>query len=640
MKKSKKYLTFSVFGFGLIFATSVLSACSTAQKSNVTEKSNVTRDKVIFQTPQTKVYPLTMAMRPLVNLYNEQQKNEPNFVPVELRTADQTQINSESKLATTVVSQIETNDKNLPNLILNNKSGAFLVNRYRRLLSLNGTNISTDIFPDKLMQNYNKLAGQPINDKTIYNIPFDITDVDSIAFNLVNMAKIFSIIKDNGGTIDENLVVNGDYKLYQEAKKVESKMSQIPETSIFRSMKVKNSSDSQKNAFKDVKITSENFATTKALMKFAKMVNEKTTVERNDKVHDGRIFSIDYAQSFMAKDIFNELNGSFLWSLKANSSERQGSFIDYNVAKPNDPSANAYKKLWDQYSQFYAPQSATDEKVSFHSTQFMSNDSEISLNGAWAAWDLREYNAAFGIAAAVGVEQAMASPTTFRLFGNKVKPTMPTAETFEEFEKRSAKYDEIYYGSQLLRSNSENNNQTYLDGGSSLVAIDVKNEKLNKGTQKFLSWLYTGNVKVKNGDREISAAQYLIENSGYIVPLKTLVTNQQLSNLQKQYDELTKSIDSIKGKSQKTAADEAEHNQLFTRRNYLRSAIVSLKSLLNFLNPSANVNLLSAPSDSKTSEASNRIKSDLYSSTANKIQKRISSTEALGNIVKILEGTN
>lgn len=637
MKKSKKYLTFSVFGFGLIFATSVLSACST------TQKSNVTRDKVIFETAQSKVYPLMIAMRPLVNLYNEQQKNEPNFVPVELRTADQNQINSESKLATTVVSQIETNDKNLPNLILNNKSGAYLVNRYRRLLSLNGTKISTDIFPDKLMQNYNKLAGQPINDKTIYNIPFDITDVDSIAFNLVNMAKIFSIIKDNGGTIDENLVVDGDYKLYQEAKKVESKMSQIPETSIFHSIKAKNSSENKKDAFKDVKITSENFATTKALMEFAKMVNEKTTIERNDKVHDGRIFSIDYAQSFMAKDIFNELNGSFLWSLKANSNGRQGSFIDYNVAKPNDPSANTYKKLWDQYSQFYAPQSATDEKVSFHSTQFMSNNPATST-GVWAAWDLRAYDVAFGIAAAVGVEQAMASPTAFGFFGNKAKPTMPTAETFEEFEKRSAKYDEIYYGSQLLRSNSENNNQTYLDGGSSLVAIDVKNEKLNKGTQKFLSWLYAGNVKVKNddqnGDREISAARYLIENSGYIVPLKTLVTNQQLSNLQKQYDELTKSIDSIKGKSEKTAADKAKHNQLFTRRNYLRSAIVSLKSLLNFLNPSANVNLLSAPSDSKTSEAAARIKNDLYSSTANKIQKRISSTEALGNIVKILEGTN
>ncbi|WP_052663549.1 P68 family surface lipoprotein [[Mycoplasma] testudinis] len=646
MKRKFKKSLFAISGLGLFSVATIASACGTQNPSDA--------QKIIFQSAQGAVYPLTKALITLAPLYNDQQKNSLDFLPVEFQPNEVTKAGSEAKLAANVVADINTPGNVLPNIILNNQGGAFLVNQYGKLLNLDNSSIKSNLFLDKLVTKYNQLSGQSLDSKKLYNIPFDVTDTDALGFNLDIMWKLFELIENNGGQVDHNMVVDqlgstgaatddpatttNGILLYQAAKKASTSGSSIPKDSAFNAL-VANSP----TAFKDINVNAQTFANTQSSMQFAKDVFDHTHLDPSKltaKSSDIKIFGIDYQENTLAKSISNKIGGGkFLWSLKstassatANTNQPQ-SIINYDFTKDNKLQKD-FTGTWDTYvsdhdqTNVVVPEApAGTAPVTYNSTQYMTNANSANP-GTWLSWDFREYNAAFGYVAAVGVEQSMNSPTMNpKNFG----------KTNDPLKDKYTSFPDVYYGPQVMKSFANNNNESYLDGGSSLVALTTDNGgKRDKATIKFLEWLYTGNVTDKMVDgtsKEISVSQYLINHSGYVLPLKTNVTSDEYTKLTTQYADLTKMIDELQAKNQ---TDSVEYKAAYTQRNYLRSAIVSLQSMLHF-NTNQNTELLNYAIDATSQDMIDKISSDMLNYTL-KNPSPINGQDALGQLTKLANG--
>ncbi|EFF41765.1 P68 family surface lipoprotein [Mycoplasmopsis alligatoris] len=453
MKKSN-LVKKSIFSLVSLAAIISASACTTTNKqveNQVVYKTDraVADNKVVLQTAQNQYFPLMIALQELVPIYNELEKNKEGFLPVELQKQDVTKATSEANLAKNVITNIESNSSDVPNLILGNQASAYLINKYDKLLDLSDTNINKEIFPKKVINQFNLLPGQK-NVEKIYNIPFDITDTDALVFNLDIMNVIFELVEKNGGNVDKNLEV------YKKAQVAKENTNQIPETSMFKYLKAKDS-----NAFKDFKIDNTTFSSIESIQNFSLEVFNRTkfdiaslSAEQKAKLSDVQIFTIDYQEDAFKKDLINRTNGQFLWSLDT----KENNLIKFDL-KDNQKLQTEFSTLWDKWNS-YNKQSLV-EKVgedtkSYFSIKYANNKTQ------WASWDIRTYNTAIAFAAAVGTNQSYDSITSRNFFSRK-DATAP---------KRWASNIDVNWNSQVFNSNADKNLKTsYNLGGSSLIAL-------------------------------------------------------------------------------------------------------------------------------------------------------------------------
>ncbi|WP_371246548.1 P68 family surface lipoprotein [Mycoplasmopsis agassizii] len=614
MKKIKK-LGIALGASLAAAATLTVIACSTTPAPEPTKPA----DKIVFATAQSKVYPLTIALNKLVPLYNEQQKGTTDFLEVKFQDSEASKATSESQLGANTISAFETNS-NVANLLLGNKGTAFLINQYGKLLDLSKSEIKPGIFPTKILNGHNKLPGQSIDANKIYNIPFDVTDVDSLAFNLDIMWKLFTIIKGAGGTVDETT------DLYKSAQKAStSGHNGIPANSLFSIIEAKSS-----DAFKDYTVNADTFKSIKSAQDFAKKVYENVKFPE-DKITksmtDARVFALDYQQDTLFKDINNRLDGKFLWDLKATaeSDKKKGaSVIDFTF-KTDANTATQFKTVWDEYmaNNLQTELKTIDsDKKSFFSVQYMSN------NNQWASWEMRKYNAAFTYVAAVGIEQSILSPTSIAFFDGKNS----------DDKANWAHYEDIEHHPQLMLSTNQLNTKTYLEGGSSLIAL-TKNDVEDKATIKFLNWLYKGKVKVDkldgSGKEEISVNDFIIRESGYIIPTSENLTQAKVTELKTSLDTLNTEIKTLNDKADKTDAEKTKLNKLITRRSYTKTAYISLLSLMKFID-SSDVHLLNFAVDKTASEIANKIAS-LMLETTKEGGSKITGDKAFEEISKLVK---
>lgn len=235
-------------------------------------------------------------MTSLVEYYNNNFKNTSNFLEVELKTSEQTKANNEDKMANILDSDLNANHSNY-NLILGNKSTAFIANSHNKLLDLKDANINSDLFPQKLVQNYNKILGSS-NTETLKSLPFNLNDTEAIFFNLDIMAVLFDLFQQGGGSIDENT------NIYKQVLQANNKGNQLPSHSFFRALKVKNN-----NVFQNLVVNDDTFSLIDNAFEFSQKIFDGIEIDKTkifEDTTDATIFSIDYTENVLYKDIISK----------------------------------------------------------------------------------------------------------------------------------------------------------------------------------------------------------------------------------------------------------------------------------------------------------------------------------------------
>ncbi|WFQ91795.1 hypothetical protein MFERI14815_00407 [Mycoplasma feriruminatoris] len=542
-------------------------------------------DRVLFSLAQGSGWPLALSLKPLVKYYNETFKNDKDFVPVKFQFADNKNkdpdvethnIYSEFGLIKKVKENMETgNTKALPNIILGAQSGAYVINQDQRLLDVSDQGIDKNLFSSKIAELHSVLAGQSDTNK-LYNIPFDNADTDSVHFNLKLMKKMFDLIKEGGGTVDEN------FEIYKkaEASYNDSKGNKIPEKSIWNALKVKKAKNGSTNdgSFKDLKVNADTFKSIKSIRELAAKFTDGVEIESskvNENTLSGEVFSIDYQEDEFYKELHSKIDKSvFELDTKTNNKTPK---VKYNLI--NDENVKkTFQELWKDWSDSIKriednKNDALNKKV-FQSMKFMAN-----ADKEWGSWNIFRFQSAFSLAASVGAHQ------------NKITNLTRKHPYFKDdilkdpsFETNNAKEADVFMDSQItpLINNYNNNMSTsdlpktpgvFHEGGSSIIPINVGNEKVNNGTKKFLKWIYTGSNKINSLEEENWLT--LAKTSGYIMPLKKVVTEETTKKLQEKVESLEKEL--IKKE------DISKEPKYFTL-NMLRSSLLSLKSLLRLEN--------------------------------------------------------
>ncbi|MBN3534543.1 P68 family surface lipoprotein [Mycoplasma procyoni] len=559
-------------------------------------------NKIIFATGESSVFPMMIAMSQLVPMYNELMKNEEGFIPVELKRREETKQPGPNQLSVAQAKSIETNAPDVANILLGNQSGAFLINTYGKLLDLKDSKIKYNSFSKKIADNHNKLVGEANEKDHLYNLPFNVSDIDAISMNLDLMRLLFDFVKQGGGVVDENSEV------YKKAKESENKGSSIPENSLWKALKVK-----ANNSFAGVGVNDATFKTINSAMDFARKLQAGLEIDQT-KVKDGmdniQIFSIDYQQDALMKDLNNRLNGKKMWTQKFVGDKNIQSQISYNI-KTDPEIQNKFKEVFNEFSlQTHKTDlvSAGTKKIGLRDIKYEDNKTE------WASWDLRTYKTAFAFAAAVGYEQSIKSPTSIGFF----------AKGKEDVAASFAQADDIWLNPQLF----ETSNQTYktfLEGGSSLVPISVDNGgKEDKATIKFLEWLYFGEVTYRG--EKIKVSDLIAMLSAYIIPLEQNVTEQKETEIKALL---------TKWEAKFTAETNQEtKNKIQSEINYLKSALVSFGSIKKFVENN-DINALHYASDSDTTSLVYIIKDSLSEATVDKDTEnsKLSGEEVLKKLI-------
>ncbi|KKW61408.1 P68 family surface lipoprotein [Mycoplasma capricolum] len=551
-------------------------------------------DRVLFSLAQGSGWPLARSLKPLVEYYNNTFKNDKDFVPVKFSFADNKNkdpdvethsIYTEFNLIKKVKEDMETgNIKALPNIILGAQSGAYIINQDQRLLDVSDQGINKDLFSSKIADLHSVLAGQSDTNK-LYNIPFDNADTDSVHYNLKLMKKMFDLIKEGGGTVEESFEI---YKKAEESYK-NNKGNAIPKKSIWNALKVKkpknkngmNMSNDNEGSFKDLKVNAETFKSIKSLRELAAKFTEGVEIDQekiDSNTLSGEVFSIDYQEDEFYKELHSKIDKSVFELEKGK--EKTIPKVKYNLINDNSVKEE-FKKLWEEWKNSIKridsnKNNLLDKKV-FQSMKFMAN-----ADKEWGSWNIFRFQSAFSLAASVGAHQ------------NKITNLTRKHPYFKDdvlkdpnFDTNNAKEADVFMDSQItpLINKSNNNNGTisanmssngsnitpgiFHEGGSSIIPINVDNEKINLGTKKFLKWIYTSSNKI-NGIEEENWLT-LAKTSGYIMPLKKVVTEETTKKLQ----DLVTSLENELSKKE----DISKEPQYFTL-NMLRSSLLSLKSLV------------------------------------------------------------
>ncbi|AKJ20608.1 P68 family surface lipoprotein [Mycoplasmopsis synoviae] len=568
--------------FLFLSGSAILSAAPLAVSCGADEVKPADK-QIIFATAQGDTWPLMVALKPMIEYYNRTFFEDPDFIPVSLHTQTQTQTYSELRLITDTITNIDANSENIPNIILSNQTGAYLMKSRGKLLDLkeNGLNIR---FSQKIQDSHSILAGQSLDTKQLFNVPFDIADTDSVVFNLDIMNKLFELIKSNGGKVD-------DFDLVQKAKAASETGSDIPKRSPFYALKAKSSS-----AFDGYHVTEDTFKTFKGIRNFAKKVYDATDFDQEKTGElklSANVLSIDYQEDVFRKELQSLTKDSQrLWNLETTSDANQPTKINFENLKNSESEASkTFVKLWNEWKAALAERKVKEggtNDIRFQSIQFKKNE-----NADWGSYDIRKYSSAISYAASVGSNATQQSYLSVAQFLSGVQEPEET----EEY-KSWASHDDVFMKSQLLLA-KENANKAYWEGGSSIVAIQSSDEDLNKGTSKFLNWLYTGTVigrKTFEEDEEVPNWMKIAELSGYILPSESAVTQENLDKMIASRDQLIsdwrKQLKAFKERiasgesfiSGKRESIKLSIDEKLIKANRLNSAIVTLESLLKYTN--------------------------------------------------------
>ncbi|CBH40952.1 P68 family surface lipoprotein [Mycoplasmopsis agalactiae] len=562
---------------------------------------NTDEEKVVFRLGQGKGWPLSLSLQKIIGYYNETFKNDPDFLTIRFEFADDFKYKdskgkevkvpghntySEYQLIKNVAHAIESKDnKKVPNIVLGDQSGAYILNQNKQLLDISDTGITKKSFSKNIANLHSILAGQG-QTETIYNIPFDNADTDSLQLNLKVLLKMFEIIKSGGGKIeDEN--VDGIIKKVYDSK---DKGNKLPEQSIWHALKAKNGENSKK-VFDGLTVSNKTFTSIKDIRYLAAKFTDGVEIEKgkiNDNTISGEVLSIDYQQS----TFFKELHAKIEDKNKAIFELDKDKNVKYNLIDDADVK-NKFKELWEDYNKSIKRVEQTpsgkddkDKKV-FQSMKYMFTQTK-----EWGSWQIFRFQSAISFAASVGAYQ------------NKITQFTKTHPYFEQSIKDDPKFltnnaseHDVLMLPQVTGT-KDGKHKIFHEGGSSIIAIDSKNEKVNKAIKKFLKWIYTGKNKVSGEEEE---NWYTIaRTSGYIMPLASVVTSAT-------NDKIKGIIKELEGKLKDKKSEElmTTFEPDYFKLNMLRSAQLSLESLLNVEN--GNVVAKPAVTDDKSSQMSNTV---------------------------------
>lgn len=348
---------------------------------------NTEEEKVVFRLGQGKGWPLSLSLQKVIGYYNEEFKKDKDFLPVRFEFADDFKYKDskgkevevkghneygEYQLLKKVAHAIESKDnKKVPNIVLGDQSGAYILTQNKQLLDISDTGITNKTFSKSIADLHSILAGQG-QTETIYNIPFDNADTDSVQLNLKVLHKMFEIIKSGGGKIeDEN--VEGIIKKVYDSK---SKGNQLPEQSIWHALEAKT-----KEVFKDLTVNNKTFTSIKDIRDLAAKFTQGVKIEQskiNDNTISGEVLSIDYQQNTFFKELHAKIEGE----KKAIFELDKDKNVKYNLIDDADVK-NKFKELWEDYNnsikrveQTPAGKDEKDKKV-FQSMKYMFIDSKV-----------------------------------------------------------------------------------------------------------------------------------------------------------------------------------------------------------------------------------------------------------------------
>ncbi len=585
---------------------------------------------IVFQIGHRKSWPLSGGLAPFAEYYNKTFKGQKDFMPVKMSYADDHNTTSEFVLARRAKDNIESgNFKDVPNIILGAQSGAYVINQYNRLMDLGDVGIKKDIFNQSIADLHSILSGQADKSR-VYNIPFDNADTDALAFNLDALHFMLEMIEKGKGEVDWNADIP---KRAKEAAQP-GVGNDLPQKSIWRALKLK-----EGEPFKGFKVDEKTFKSMEKIRELAVKFHEGTTLDESKVDADtitGEVLSIDYnAQAFLKefKSRIGKTENDVIWKLVLTGDQKKPTRVEYNL--PNNPEyVKIFKDLWDTYTtksiKRHVKKINENSKV-FSSIKYMEHGIQ-----EWGSWNIREFKSAISILASVGTNQRMLSGVSRKLF-SKLKDGTPV----KDFEKNNAKFEDVYLLPQLTVM-SEGKDQIFAEGGSSILAVDTSKERdtntpENRATKKFLSWLYTG--KNTHTGTEEENWKTFAKLSGYIMPLKNVISDANEKWMKEEIDRLLKEVREIEKKPNATEAEKEVANKKFFTLNNLRSALVSLQSILNLEKNKDKVLVKASVTDDATSQIAGSIDKALYRSTIHDGQEIASADKLVEGFKQSVQNT-
>lgn len=585
---------------------------------------------IVFQIGHRKSWPLSGGLAPFAEYYNKTFKGQKDFMPVKMSYADDHNTTSEFVLARRAKDNIESgNFKDVPNIILGAQSGAYVINQYNRLMDLSDVGIKKDIFNQSIADLHSILSGQADKSR-VYNIPFDNADTDALAFNLDALYFMLKMIEDGKGEVDWNADIP---KRAKDAAQP-GVGNDLPQKSIWRALKLK-----EGEPFKGFKVDEKTFKSMEKIRELAVKFHEGTTLDESKVDADtitGEVLSIDYnAQAFLKefKSRIGKTENDVIWKLVLTGDQKKPTRVEYNL--PNIPEyVKIFKDLWETYTtksiKRHVKKINENSKV-FSSIKYMEHGIQ-----EWGSWNIREFKSAISILASVGTNQRMLSSVSRKLF-SKLKDGTPV----KDFEKNNAKFEDVYLLPQLTVM-SEGKDQIFAEGGSSILAVDTSKERdtntpENRATKKFLSWLYTG--KNTHTGTEEENWKTFAKLSGYIMPLKNVISDANEKWMKEEIDRLLKEVREIEKKPNATEAEKEVANKKFFTLNNLRSALVSLQSILNLEKNKDKVLVKASVTDDATSQIAGSIDKALYRSTIHDGQEIASADKLVEGFKQSVQNT-
>ncbi|MGZ9763316.1 P68 family surface lipoprotein [Mycoplasma sp. 5912] len=631
---TRKYKLLSVL-FGTSSLTTLIAAsCGTSQQKKTpgtgTETAQYPTDKaasdntVRLATAQGKVYPLMIALKQLVPLYNQTMKDQAGYLPVVLETADETKAKSEYELGTQAENYIRTNDAKLANLLLGNKTTAYQINSYGKILDVSDT-LPNNLFPTKILKNHNNLVGEDTSGGKIYNLPFDVSDTNGFSINIDLLNKALELMKTAGATV----VSEG--KVFEKLTANKDKGNNIPAESVINYLKAKPGS------LTGYIVNQKTFEGVESLFEFARKFYSAVEVDTakvataTTELIPLQAFSIDYQQDEFYKLINNDLNYKKLWELEPTTNNQFDlSKIKYNLPSDQamkDKFVEVFNKFVDNHSiqvQTKVGDKDVPKPILFRDVKFENNSNE------WASWHMRQYQTIFAIVASVGLEQSVNSQTSRNFFAAK-NPDAP---------KKWTTRDDVFLQQQITKNKADDTNATYFEGGSSLIPVAV-GSKEDAATKMFLNWLYNGKTTWNN--KEVNVRDLMSELSAYIIPLNTDLTrgvsfyNNVESDLDTQIAANETKLKTLSDGEEKTNLQKATE-ALKSQANYTHSAALSFTSLKEFND--GNEDLFSLPSNPKTTKINAYIATQLLNSTLDKNATKANGTDVLNHVLDLISKEN
>ncbi|TDV24507.1 putative lipoprotein [Mycoplasmopsis mustelae] len=571
--------------------------------------------KVVFSTSQGQYFPLIMALKEIIPLYNQTMKDNPNFLPVELLTSRETNTDSELELANINASYIQNKDVRLANLFLGNQSGAFLINKYGKLLDTS-TIFKSNIFTPKILKTHTNLVGEKLENTKIFNLPFDDTDIDGLSINVDLLNRAFDFLKQANAKIDE------DSKIYKYMYQRRELGNNIPKNSIINYLKVKDNANLTGYTINDKTFNgiSSLYQLARKLKSILEFDSSKIqNLNKDTNINDLAIFTIDERDDAFFKVLNNKLKGIRPWELEVNNDKYDFSKVKYNI-KTDTNVKNAFIETFDEFVKENSTQKLND--AVFQDVKYENQSNE------WGSWALRRYQAIFSFVANVGYEQSVDS-TISRLFYEREGV---------ETRKQWATKDDIYLQQQLTKNNADDDFSTYIEGGSNIIPISVDNGgKRDKATLLFLKWLYTQDINYQGQNLKVS--DLLSQKSGYIIPLsKNLEANFNWYNNQQKYleDKIKEKLELIKTNHKDREQIQNQIDKLSTEINYLYAANTTFKGLKEF-EKSTTEDILWLPINEKTSAIIEKVRQLLLESTLKNNPKIITGQQAYQEIINIID---